>query len=135
MANFFDGISQQTKNMSDIARLNSLISDRKKKLSAQCFELGKQYYQAHQTDAEPEFPEAIAEVRHLLAEIKEAEESIMALKGIKKCPNCGTEIPVASVFCPGCGAQVGTPPRRCPGCGKEVKEGTNFCVFCGTKLG
>ncbi|MBR5342660.1 MAG: zinc ribbon domain-containing protein [Oscillospiraceae bacterium] len=134
LADAGQNVSQQTRNMSELARLNNLIAETKRKLSAQCFELGKQYYQAHQADEAPEFPEAVSAIRGLLDEIKESEEAVLLLKGIKKCPTCGTEVPIQSVFCPGCGTQIGTPPRCCPACGKEAKEGSLFCVYCGTKI-
>lgn len=128
-------VSQQTKNLGDLARLSSLISDRKKKLSTQCFELGKAYYKAHQHDENPEFPELVASITALFAEIGQAEDSVRQIKGLKKCPNCGADIPVKSVFCPSCGTQIGTPQRLCPGCGREAAEGTSFCIFCGARLG
>ena len=130
-------VSQQTKNMTEINRLNSLISENRKGISQNCFELGKAYYQAHADEEGCEFPELIERIRELLTGIEEAEESIKRLKGITKCPSCGFEVSAQSAFCPNCGAQiaaVAAKPRRCPGCGKEAPEGSSFCVYCGTKL-
>lgn len=130
-------VSQQTKTMSEISRLNSLISDNRKGISRYCFELGKAYYQAHAEEENCEFPELIGQIRELLSSIEEAEEAIKRLKGITKCPNCGADVAAQSAFCAKCGTQiaaVAAKPRCCPSCGKEAPEGSSFCVYCGTKL-
>ena len=130
-------VSLQTKNMGEINRLNGLINENRKSISSLCFELGKAYYQAHYNSDDCEFSEQVGRIRGLLDGIEEAEETIKRLKGIKKCPGCGTDIPAQTAFCPNCGTQVGAAapkPRVCPGCGKTAPEGSSFCVYCGTKL-
>ena len=130
-------VSQQTKNIGEINRLNGLIAENRKGISQRCFELGKAYYQAHSEEEDCEYAELVGQIRELLKGIEEAEESIKALKGITKCPGCGTEVSAQAAFCPNCGAQIAAQaakPRRCPGCGKEAPEGGSFCVYCGTRL-
>lgn len=130
-------VSQQTKNLGEINRLNNLIAENRKGISQHCFELGKAFYQAHHEEEGVEFPELVGQISELLKGIEAAEETIKQLKGITKCPNCGTEVPAQSAFCPSCGTQIAVAaakPRCCPGCGKEAPEGSSFCVYCGTKL-
>ncbi len=130
-------VSQQTKNIGEINRLNGLIAENRKGISQRCFELGKAYYQAHGEEEDCEYAELVGQIRELLKGIEEAEASIKTLKGITKCPGCGTEVSAQAAFCPNCGAQIAAQaakPRRCPGCGKEAPEGGSFCVYCGTKL-
>ena len=67
-------VSQQTKNLGEINRLNSLIAENRKGISQRCFELGKAYYQAHHEEEEQEYPELIAQISELLKGIEEAEE-------------------------------------------------------------
>ncbi|MBR0355598.1 MAG: zinc ribbon domain-containing protein [Oscillospiraceae bacterium] len=124
----------QTGDQGEVARLGSLIAERKKQLSAQCFALGKAYYQAHREDESPEFADAIAAIGRLFDDIAEAEDELRRIRGLKKCPGCGTDIPAVAVFCPNCGTQVGTPPRRCPVCGRPVRENARFCASCGAKV-
>ena len=130
-------VSQQTKNIGEINRLNGLIAENRKGISQRCFELGKAYYQAHSEEEDCEYAELVGQIRELLKGIEEAESSIKTLKGITRCPSCGTEVSAQAAFCPNCGAQIAAQaakPRRCPGCGKEAPEGSSFCVYCGTKL-
>ncbi|MCR5663687.1 MAG: zinc ribbon domain-containing protein [Oscillospiraceae bacterium] len=133
-------VSQQTRNMGDISRLNNLISEDRKLVSQHCCELGKAYYQAHRGDPGSEFASQVAEIGKLVAEIAEAEDSIRRLKGIVKCPGCGAELPIQSLFCPQCGRQLPPPPAPapkedvCPTCGKPAPKGTVFCCYCGTRL-
>ena len=85
-------VSQQTKNLGEINRLNNLIAENRKGISQRCFELGKAYYQAHRDEENVEYPELVGQISELLKGIEEAEETIKQLKGITKCPSCGAEV-------------------------------------------
>lgn len=70
------------------------------------------------------------------------QEQIRVLKGVKKCPHCGGEVPQNAVFCGSCGRKVTeeelkeeTGVRFCTVCGAKVEPDFAFCVNCGQKLG
>lgn len=46
------------------------------------------------------------------------------------CPSCGSKTPKGK-FCMECGATL---VKKCPNCGSEVPNGGKFCLECGTKL-
>ena len=56
-------VSQQTKNLGEINRLNNLIAENRKGISQRCFELGKAYYQAHHEEENVEFPALVSQIR------------------------------------------------------------------------
>ena len=53
---------------------------------------------------------------------------------MKKCSQCGAELPDNAKFCGSCGAQI-TINNYCPECGEQVAVNAKFCCYCGTKLG
>ncbi len=144
---FLDKITKVTqdavrgaKDMTDVARLNSLISDEEKKIDALFKQIGKTYY----NNCDGEIPEAFSE---LFASVKEAEEKILGyhedikkIKGSKNCANCGASNPSNSSFCISCGApmeaqaEVAPAQKFCTSCGAAIEPGAAFCLSCGAKL-
>lgn len=137
------GVAQQTKNLADVTRLNSAISDKEKAVSQLYLALGQAYYEGHRNDPSADERETIASINALFAEIAGCREEIKQIKGVVKCPNCGGDVPLSSAFCPSCGTKIvredeaapSAPDKRvCPACGAQVPAGNIFCTSCGTKL-
>lgn len=137
------GVAQQTKNFADVTRLNSEISEKERKITQLYQTIGQTYYQNHSQAPEPEYRQAVEEIRALLTEIAQHQEEIKQIKGIVKCPSCGADVPLQAAFCNSCGARMtpGAPPappaeegRVCPVCGAAVAEGNQFCTHCGSRL-
>jgi hypothetical protein len=61
-------------------------------------------------------------------------ETVDALMGRPKCPDCHNELPthVNVVFCPYCARQLVT--ARCRQCGEDVEPGWQYCVACGQPM-
>jgi membrane protease subunit (stomatin/prohibitin family) len=51
---------------------------------------------------------------------------------IKKCVNCGEEIPAEAKFCSNCGAKQEA--KFCADCGAKLDNGAKFCPNCGKKV-
>ncbi|MCI9508549.1 MAG: zinc ribbon domain-containing protein [Angelakisella sp.] len=138
------GVAQQTKNFTEVTRLNGLISDKERQIGQLYADIGRDYYNAHRNDAFPESSDAVREITGLLAEIVKYREEIKQIKGIAPCPACGGDVPVGSAFCPACGAKVpAVQPvpqvapensRPCPSCGASVPKENRFCISCGAKM-
>ena len=97
---------QKTKELADIAKVNSMIMDEEKKITDLYLEIGKRYVEIHAIDAEEEFQQSITALEDAKKKIKELKEQIMEIKGAVKCSNCGAEVPAGSAFCATCGAQI-----------------------------
>lgn len=126
---------QQAKALSDITRLNAVISEEKKKIENYYYALGKSYAQLHKEDYEEalgEFMLGIADAERI---IKESQEQIRDIKGVQTCEKCGAELVKDSAFCRSCGAPVPKPVVPvgpvCSGCGAPLSDGMRFCVSCG----
>lgn len=138
------GVAKQTKNFTDITRLNAAISDKEKQVSQFYLALGQAYYEMHQNNPNAELGEQIEEIRALRAQILQYQEEIKRIKCVVKCISCGADLPPNSTFCSACGARVVQEKLQepvpaadvciCPSCNTAIKPENLFCTQCGTRL-
>ena len=150
---------QKTKEMAEIAKLNSQISDEEKKLNSYYSQIGKLYIQIHRNDFGAEFAELMTAVKQSEDKIVSCKKTIEDVKGIARCVKCGAEIPSTAAFCNACGEPVAKqaqpapvennptpvvnnpapqnskPVVTCSGCGAVVPDNMRFCTSCGTPVG
>lgn len=146
---FFENIGQKiaeagqgaylkTKDMSDIVKLNSVISETEKRLTQCYMNLGQFYYQSCQEkNIIPEdYKDIFQDISRAQNEILSCRDIIKKIKGIKKCPSCGAEVSSGSVFCSVCGYKfsVDNENPRCQRCGALLQPDALFCMECGTKV-
>lgn len=142
LTNAGQNVAQQTKNLADVAQLNSGISDKEKKISQLFLNIGQLYYQEHRSDLSAGYREIMGEIDALYAEIAQNQEKIKQIKGVIKCPNCGASVPLNAAFCNACGTKitreatsvVNESARICPSCHTAVGADDLFCNNCGTKV-
>ena len=127
------GVAQQVKNFADVARLNSIISEKEKQIAQLYIEIGQAYYEHHKIDPQGEEIERIQKISSLNAEILECKENIKQIKGVTKCPNCGADVSLDAAFCNACGTKI--PPAAkvedissnesgalCPNCWQRILQ-------------
>lgn len=140
------GVAQQTKNLADVTRLNSSISEKERRILQLYQTIGQNYYDKHREDQGAEERPIIDQINALQQEIFQCREEIKQIKGVMKCPSCGADIPLHAAFCNACGTKVvqadaaqqetgKTEPILCPSCGNPVRKDNAFCIHCGTKIG
>ncbi len=149
---------QKTKDFTDVAKLNSSISDEEKKINNFYSEIGKLYVSLHAEDCESAFAEAVKGIKEANQKIAEYRKQIQDIKGVVKCEKCGAEVETSSAFCKACGAPVAketapvaapvkeTAPAAeaepaaaeefvfCPECGQKVAKTMKFCTSCGKRM-
>lgn len=135
---------EKTKDLAEIARLNSMIKENETQLDALYTELGEAFYNSHCNDKEPEFINDIKKISALIRETDECRESVLDLKGLAKCPYCGAEFSSDETRCPECGKAVPRTAKKitgsdgdrliCSVCGYHMRPGSNFCIMCGTPV-
>lgn len=133
---------QKTQEMSDVARLNSMITQNQSKINDMYYQIGKLYVSIHKNDAEKDFIGMVSAVRELEQQNDEYRIKIQDVKGVQRCPGCGAEVPKEAAFCNFCGTAM---PKnefnealadevQCPNCGAMVKKGMRFCTCCGQSM-
>lgn len=95
---------QKAKELSDITKLNSMISDEEKKISNNYYQIGKLYVSIHRTDYEEDFAGMVLAVKESEDRISSYKMQIQDIKGVIRCEKCGAEVPRGVAFCSSCGA-------------------------------
>lgn len=132
---------QKAKEMSDIARLNSMISEEETKINNNYYQIGKLYVTMHPHDYEEDFAGMVASLAESEEKIKNYRQQIQDIKGVVRCPKCGAEVQSGVAFCSACGSPM---PKvqpvntddliRCENCGAMIKKGVRFCTSCGKPM-
>ena len=135
------------KDAVNVSKYNRMISDEEKEISRNYEKIGKLYFEAHSEDFEPGFTELISDVNVSFARIKEYQETLDKLQGIKKCASCGAVLPEGAMYCPDCGTKMPEPEPEeipeeehlddrlyCTECGAVVEPGKKFCIICGAEI-
>lgn len=132
---------QKTKEMTDVSKMNSYISQEEKRINSLYYEIGKLYYTIHASDYEENFADVVNEIKEAENKIESFRREIQTIKAVKRCTSCGAEIPENARFCLSCGAKVQEEQKSleentniCKSCGAVVEEGAKFCTSCGTLM-
>lgn len=133
-------VVQKAKENTEIFKLDGTISDENKKINELYNQIGKLYFETHTDSYEELFSEIILQIHSSKAKINECEAQISRIKGIKKCPQCGTELSYEAKFCNSCGLQMNSKStdqinqentKQCPQCNGVINDESAFCENCG----
>lgn len=139
------GAIKKGKEMADVAKFNSLISDEEKKVTGIYEQIGRRYVEVC-GDAPVEAVSALVdELKASNAKIEEYRNTLKELKGVSNCPKCGAEVPNNSLFCAACGNKMAEPANEaaaeaaqevlhCTACGAVIAQGSRFCTTCGNPV-
>lgn len=130
---------QITREMSEVARLNSLISQNENKINNLYYQIGKLYVSVYGDNCEGHFRGMVESVAELEQQISTFRNRIQDIKGVQRCEKCGAEVQRGVAFCSACGAPMPKVDNqtnhdnqvKCPDCGNWVAKGMRFCTSCG----
>lgn len=130
---------QKAQDISETAKLNSMISDEEKRIGAAYSQIGKLYVELHCEDGEEAFSELLGVIRDAEEKISSCRKQIQDMKRTLRCEKCGAEVPRDSAFCSTCGAQIvqdkePADTARCEKCGAPITGWMRFCTSCGNPL-
>ena len=103
MANFFNELGkklsdvgstamQKTKEFSDITKLNSAVAEEERNQGNLFTQLGKIYFDQHQDAPEDMYKDTVEALKSSKAKVAELKEQLRAIKKVRTCENCGTEM-------------------------------------------
>ena len=131
---------QKGKDMVDVAKYNSMISDEEKNIQNLYEEIGLKYFEKYADMPEDLFIQNIKDIKESKNRIEEYKKTLETLRGVSQCPKCGAEVQNGSAFCPTCGTKIDTAGNgedniiRCGSCGAVVPTGCKFCTSCGKPI-
>lgn len=137
-------VAKKTKDLTEIARLNSQISAEQKRIEETYYKIGKIYYEEYKDTSLENLMPLCNEIDETNSRIETYKAQVIEIKGILPCPNCGTELPNESTFCSKCGSNVksyieeqkskASNSPKCPNCNADVNDDMVFCTECGHNL-
>lgn len=133
-------VMSKVKGVSDITRLNSMVTEEENRIKDIYFKIGQTYVKLHGQDNDPGFSGLLNALKASQLKIEKYKQEIMDIKGVQKCERCGAEVQNGASFCMTCGAQIPkiqskpavNSGRRCKKCGATVAPNARFCTSCGT---
>lgn len=133
---------QKTQEMSEVARINSLISQNENKINNVYYQIGKIFISIYGDDCKEEFAGMVAMAAELEQQNITYKQQIQDIRGIQHCEKCGAEVPKGGAFCSSCGAVMPKVDKqtivdeciKCANCGSMVKKGMKFCTACGQAM-
>ena len=133
---------QKAKDMSEIARLNSQITEEEGRINSAYMQIGKLYFEKYHEVCDPDFTSLIKTIADGGEKVKALKQQINAVKGVVICEKCGAEVQAGSLLCNSCGAAMPKPAEadpmegmtKCGKCGAMIPTGSRFCTACGAQM-
>ena len=136
--------ADKTKVMMEVARINGLIEDEKRKRDTCIIRMGEACYDTHPNYDTDAIGNLVDQINAAKEKMDELSKQANKLKGVTKCEQCGTEVVAYDkAFCSNCGGPLpalaaptepAEPEKTCGGCGNAVAPGMAFCAGCGQKM-
>ena len=102
----FDSTSKvvvdKAKSTSSIAKLKMEKKSKENFIEKQYASIGKKVFETEKDNDETAFEEIFL-IKQTQEELESIQKELMHLKGLVKCPNCGSEISPTVRYCPNCG--------------------------------
>lgn len=104
----YQATKEKASNISDELKLRGKISEQKEKIDAIYKEIGEKVYieiKDGKDVSRDTIVEKCDEISKAKDEISKLESEVLAVKKMKKCANCGTELDIKAEFCSKCGKE------------------------------
>lgn len=105
------GAVQGTKDFAEITKINTQISEMKRKINLSFSDLGKSFYEKNKDLQEGDYSVIISTINDCEQKIKEFNNKIRVIKGVKNCGGCNEELSIDVKFCSSCGHNTTTDPE------------------------
>jgi ribosomal protein L40E len=100
---------KKAKELAEIAKLNSSISDEERNINKYFTQMGEKYLELYGDTTEEPFASYCESIRASKMKIKNLEKEIKLIRNIKVCTNCGAEYSNNAIFCSSCGHKQEVP--------------------------
>lgn len=134
---------QKARDFSDVAKYTTMLADEEKRINDLYLRMGQLYAALYANNPAEPFVELLQQIQEANRKKEEYQRQIQEIKGMRKCPQCGADVPSNSAFCSNCGKVMtsNTPVQlessnmvRCASCGAMVQAEAKFCTACGSPM-
>lgn len=129
---------QKTKDLSEIAKLNSNTTECENKIRNLYSMIGFEVYKAYKEGAEADISAMLEEISNFSDQIEKNKNRINEINAANICPNCGAKVSKKHAVCGNCGYRLQKiekmQHRFCSNCGSELMDDAIFCGECGTRV-
>lgn len=129
---------QMGKDMADMAKLNTQISEEEKQLENLYLAIGEAYVEKYGINAEEFLKDRAVAAVNTKERLSALHKLVKGIKGMVQCPSCGADVDKNSAFCSICGKPLPKAPEEdkipCSKCGELVPKYYKFCTKCGTPV-
>lgn len=101
--------AQKTKEMADLAKLNSQVGQLEGKIKTWYQVIGEKVYQSEKDQEHSGLETEFGMITDAFAEIGRLKKQITEIRGMKTCPECGADVAKDASFCSKCGAKIEEP--------------------------
>ena len=136
---------QKANDLSGMAKLKLSINETEKSFNEECRSLGQHFFEIDPNGVKEFFPDRYWALVELSEKLSKEKKEMAILKGMRICPNCGSEQDGNSLRCTVCGMEASqashfqeevqfSPVAKCSSCGYPLDDGAKFCMHCGTPI-
>ncbi len=105
---------RKAQDLAELTKLNAQIAEEEQTLRNVYCEIGKLYVSLHGSQDAPDFAPMIAAIHAGEEKIRQYQDQIQQIKGVRQCERCGAEVSSDAAFCSACGSPMTkqAPPRE-----------------------
>ena len=136
--------TQKASDLSGMAKYTMAVRDTEKKYNEALIELGKTFFETDPEGVKQFYPDKYMILCELSDKLTKEKRELAICKGMKICPNCGSEQDPNYLRCTVCGmeesmaasfasqkAMMQQATAFCSACGSQIMAGSMFCTTCG----
>lgn len=119
----------KVKDLTGVIQIRAKLSAEKEKMNKAYVNLGKVYYDRHESFAEEEYAADFESIRTGLMKVAELEDEIAELEGTRVCAECGAKVIKEAQFCSKCGAPMEERNTSPSNVENELKTTDTDCII------
>lgn len=99
-------LNKKAKDLVSTSKLEGQISAEEEKIHNAFLQIGMDYYHAHKDTPDAFCGQLCEQIAASYDTIEQLKKEVERLKGLQRCPNCGSAVTIEAAFCPSCGTKM-----------------------------
>ncbi len=98
--------TKKTEAIAEELKLKVKLSEIRSQINEKYALIGEAYYTSNKNGTDMECSDTVNELDELYEKQIELENKLIEIKGVKKCPQCGSDAPSKAEYCQKCGCKL-----------------------------